>query len=490
MSTEKNYFSYHIFYFPFKWNVECSHEMNLSEQIDINRIELTTSGDWERTIHPVGEDAMNLYNEKNYYYKFVHRILYDNKNKESMMIHLERREPQDATKEVRYVIKTKKRETPYSLKVEAINLNLYATGVGFLSFYLGNDKENQSSPDDILYINQFGRRIMPPFFADIVNRCETAEYIQIEGLGEDTAFHENFNYTVEDAWKPASFITELIKEAAPNISFEPVIDDRMFVTCWYKNDKLCKSYMGCLDKFMREGSDNNFWYRFMFVDSDSCTCLNDEMRYNLLKKHTYPRWEGRKSLYGCTRYSMMYLADTGAPDYLFTTFETIYARMVELVLMQRASMLRFSEEVTKVSYLSNKEIEVISKRVSSLYKEYIHFVNQIYFREVTAQEQGIELYDMLQKNLQMEEYVKDLDEEIGELHQYISLMDDRDRNKKATLLNNLATFFLPISVITGFWGMNKIYDVIGATDFEWQVVTLIVGALVALCFIYNRKRKL
>ena len=133
---------------------------------------------------------------------------------------------------------------------------------------------------------------------------------------------------------------------------------------------------------------------------------------------------------------------------------------------------------------------MISKRISSLYKEYIHFVNQIYFREVTAQDQGIELYDMLQKNLKMEDYVKDLDGEIGELHQYVSLMDDRDRNKKATLLNNLATLFLPVSVITGFWGMNEVCSVVKVSGFGWQLVTLIAGILFALCFIYSKKRRL
>ena len=60
--------------------------------------------------------------------------------------------------------------------------------------------------------------------------------------------------------------------------------------------------------------------------------------------------------------------------------------MAELVLVQRASMLRFSGEITKVSQLSNQDVEAVSKRVSSLYKEYIRFVNQIYFREITAQE--------------------------------------------------------------------------------------------------------
>lgn len=488
MSTKEKYYSYHIFYFPFKWNVDDLHDVNFSDQIDMNRIVFSKSGKWERVTSAVGTDAINLYNEKNYYYKFVHKVLYDTKSDENLICHFERQGLQETDHEVRYLIKIKNREQPYSLKVDSINLNLYATGVGFLSFYLGNDKEDQSFPNDILFINQYGRRIMPPFFADIVYRSETAEFLEIKGL--DNCYREEFNYKLEDTWKPASFITTLIKEVATNISFIPVVDDRMFVVSWYKNDNLCKAFKGRLRQFMENGEGNDFWYRFLFVDGENCMCQNAEMKNELLQKHTYPRWENWGSLYGTTRYSMVLLANNDAPDYLFTYFETIYARMAELVLMQRASMLRFSEEVTKVSYLSHKETEVISKRISSLYKEYIHFVNQIYFREVTAQEQGIELYEMLQQNLKMEDYVKDLDGEIGELHQYVSLMDDRDRNKKATLLNNLATVFLPVSIITGFWGMNKIHEVIEVPGFVWQVVSLLAGILFALCFIYNKKRRL
>ena len=90
---------------------------------------------------------------------------------------------------------------------------------------------------------------------------------------------------------------------------------------------------------------------------------------------------------------------------------------------------------------------------------------------------------------------KDLDGEIEELHQYISLMEDRERNKKASLLNDIATLFLPITVITGFWGMNQISEVMEengelSTGFIIQSLLLIIGTLCAICIIYKRKRKL
>lgn len=495
--TKERYTSYHIFYFPFKWKIAHTRNQNFSDETDLSKIQINPDGNWKRIIE--AEDAVNLYNEKNYFYPFVHKVLYDTDEKECLIMHFEHQSPQHS--DVRYRIKVKHREQPYVLKVEAINLNLYATGVGFLSFYLGNEKDSgQDKASDILNINQYGRRIMPPFFADIVNRTETAEYIELSGM--DTPLCETFKYTVKDAWKPAFFITHLIQKLSPNLKFSPLIDDRMFVMTWYINEDQKKLFSGKLNAYLANNMNesynpnkygDDFWYRFLFIDGESCTCQNEEMRLGLLKKHTYPRWENWGSLYGVTRYSMVFLAGSSTPDFLFTTFESIYARMAELVLMQRVSMLRFSEEVTKVSYLSHKETEAISKRISSLYKEYIHFVNQVYFREVTAQDQGIELYNMLQQNLRVDEYVTALDGEIGELHQYVSLMDDRDRNKKATQLNNLAAVFFPVSIVIGFWGMNIPNDLLeGNSGLIGHLISLIGGILVGigLSFIANKKSRL
>lgn len=492
-------YSGHIFYFPFKWKIKDQSGNTLTEQIDLDKICYKPGTNWLRGSMPTLEDQVVMYNEKNFFYKFVHHTLYDMDDQDSLVRHFERKETQLSENEVFYLIKKKDREQPYKLRVNAININFYATGVGFLSFYLRNEIEEQSGPDDVLSINQYGRRIMPPFYGDIEAHIETAEYLRIEGLNERD-YQEDFkSYSFGDTWKPASIITDLVEELATNIIIEPVVDDRMFVLSWYMNDALCTRYKGCLEKFMAEDMNEeeqqykDFWYRFLYVDGSFCTCQNDEMKKDLLIKHTYPRWEKESSLYGVSRYSMVYLTNHKAPgeEHLLATFETIYARMVELVLMQRASMLRFSAEVTKVSHLSNRKVDEISIYISSLYKEYIRFVNQVYFREVTAQDQGIELYEMLQKSLKMEEYVKDLDGEIEELHQYVSLMDDRDRNRKATSLNNIAIFFLPFSVITGFWGMNKVFDIFGE-DSGWgvQVIMLIAGVMIAMFLIYDRKRQL
>lgn len=499
--------SYHIFYYPFTWRLEDHGDDVLSSQVNLGNLCIKKNSEWKRHRNQTDDDKIVLFNEKNYFFQFVHGVLYDDKNdsKPHLMHHYER-DVQDA----RYELQVRLPETVdirYSLKVDAVNLNLYSTGVGLLSFYLHNDngvcfegKDGNWEPrridsPDVLRINQFGRRIMPPFYADIEYRGELAKYIEIKGLPgfDDKSLYEDFrSYTINDSWKPACFVTALLEDLATNLETSPVIDDRMYVMSWYKNGDVLEQV--CRDTVNYEHGDNNhFWYRYVFVDSGDPTCQNGDMRKSLLEQATYKRWQDCGSMYGMSRYSLVLLTNEYVPEYLLVYFRTTYARMVELTLMQRASLLSFSKEVTAVSNLSDFKgtSDRLYGRIRSVYEEYIRFVNQFYYRDVTAQDQGIELYGMLHGVLKMDESVKDLDEDIVELYQYISMVDDNERNKKADTLNWIMGFFAPASLVAGIWGMNEMCDVYTSGTF-WPQMALIVGVsvFVMLClWINNRKTR-
>lgn len=485
-------YSCHIFFFPFKWELNGKENAPLSEKVDLNSIPVNPHSCWKRVPEPPNSDeAASLYTEKNYYYPFVHRVMYDSGSDTDIIRHYERIEPR-LSREVRYLIKIAGRNEPYDLEVESMNLNLYATGIGFLSFYLRNTDKKQSSLDDVLRINQYGRRIMPPFYADIQGRSQIGEWLRIEGLSSEYGYEETFgSYTPKDHWKPACFITRLISELSSDIRPEPVIDDRMFVMSWYKNDELSKDFASNQDAYCNPNSGfSSSWYKYLFVDVGDETCQDGEMKTALLKRHTYLRWRKYYSLYGVSRYSFVLLTNSTAPPYLTDYFETIYARMVELVIVQRASMLRFSKEVSDLCSMKNLKVEELSGRAGSLYKEYIRFINQVNFREVSAQDQGIELYTMLRSCLQLEENIRDLDDEIGELHQYVQLAEERERNEKATLLNYMAAILLPVSIVTGFWGMNKMNDVLDDNNgLIWQVVIALIGVAFAVGLVKYKKKK-
>ena len=448
------YISCHNFMFPFRWNVKLSYKDLFSSQIDLSSINFSEDSPWIRHTSPTeGTESENWYNEHNYFYGFTHHALYDSGNDISLLRHFERREPME--RDVTYEIECSGKV--YSLKVRSISLKLYSTGVGVLSFYLLN--KDYSAHDDILNINQFGRRVFPPYLDSINTRELLADKISLEGLdGKADDYSEDFcGYGKDDFNQPAKFIIRLIKDIATNIFIEPVIDDRMFVQCLYMDRELAEGvphygFGGDEDPNFRD-----FWYKFLFVDKDgkNSTCGNRNMRMSLLNESTYDRWQDLGTLYGVSRYSMVCLITSDSDDFVFNYFCSIYARMVELVLVQRASVLRFSDEVTNIS--NNKDVGKYSDNVSSLYMEYIRFINQIHFHEISSQDQGIDLYQKLHLMMDIEPQAKRLEEEIGELYNYVSLQESRDTNKSMTVLTWFASILVPMTVIASIFGMNNIW---------------------------------
>ncbi len=91
-------------------------------------------------------------------------------------------------------------------------------------------------------------------------------------------------------------------------------------------------------------------------------------------------------------------------------------------MLQRATIVVFSGEVARISdKLSNDFSKLYNEKtnISRLYLWYIKFVNRIYFREVTPQEQGIELYTKLQDQMRIGRDVEDLGKELGELNEFV-----------------------------------------------------------------------
>lgn len=472
--------------FPFRWHIESQQKERFGEQIAFRNINIPKSFDnWKRiTEQELPEEKEILYNEKNYFYEFVHNALYDtgdNDNK-NIVRHFERNEPK--YQEVHYIININDKK--YKLNVDAINLNLYSTGVGVLSFYLYN--ELYSDKTDILIINQYGRRVYPPFYTDKMIHQELATEIGFEGL--NGIYREDFQtYGTSDHNQPSRFIQKMIHEVAPNIDITAIIDDRMYTMSWYKNDSLINQL--CENNTY---ANNDWWYQFVFVDGESLTCQDDLMKKDLIDKATYTRWKKYHTLYGMSRYSFLMLTNAGENEkFLYDYFQTQYARMVELILVQKASVLRFSAEVTNISSMDNEKLDdQLREKVRSLYKEYIRFVNQIHFREISAQDQAIELYDMLYETARLKDHVEKLDNEIEELFNYVSLQENNKTNDTMSKLTKIATFFVPATFVAGLFGMNN-HILSEESPFiffnGWFQILMVGLAMIFLYPIFNKNKE-
>jgi len=494
--------SYHVFLFPFRWQHIAENLDDITTKFSLENFENKLcpkpkeKNEWKRRRYELTNGT--TYNEYNYFYDFVREVLYDidenletksNTINNQLIRHYEY-QPADvnqSTEKMFYNIQVENKI--YRLEVDSILLNMYGTGVGVLSFHL----RNRSHPNsiDILKINKFGRRLYPPFFGLPKDNVKTgsqndkpSEYLYEpknneipeaiwiskgeQLIGEMEDWH---NYNCPSNFKYGPFrLPAFIKTLFPKnffsthekenngklIYLRPALDDRMFVVSWYGNKTLIrqlKKINYSVQPYQYNYANDDFWHNYIFIDTWR-TYQNKLKLPKLMEKHTYDRWVDYGTLFGMSRYSMVMLTGENAPAFLIRHLQTMYYKMAEIVLLQRASIISFSDEVTHVSDLVHQDDDKAVAQIEDLYKNYLLFDNKIYFREITTQEQGVEMYDMMQKTMRIREQVEDLKDEISELNQMARLIADKKEHKEMKMHTLLATIFLPAMLISGILGMN------------------------------------
>lgn len=448
MSKETIY-SQHIFLFPFTWEIFKGKysDKNFTSRTNIEYIKKVFSNDWEMQLFTVNEPIH--YNEYIYFFPPVRSALYNTKHKNEVVYNF--RYKQTKPKESKYIIVVN--NTQYTLQIEDIKLRIYKTGIGILSFHLINDTYKQ--PEEILKINNFGRRVYPPYLPlDVVKNHLLAEKLILK-INDSFIIEENFErpytkYPVQISKTIMSLlgykfttISEHLKKG--DIYIQPVIDDRMFTICWYLNSKLTKKLCSkTIDECYGYESDM-FWYRYLFVDGKGLSCKNKTLLSKLIKNHTYARWVDDEILYGITRYSFMVIGNSKSISH------RVYDQLVCLTLVQRASALHFSNEVSRIAVLSKVKLVIA---IRSLYEYHILFMNHLYFREVTADNQGIELYEKLMEQMKILSDINMLDAEIEEVNEYATLIAQESGQKRSNAIAVIGAALVIPTFVTGFFGMN------------------------------------
>jgi hypothetical protein len=356
------------------------------------------------------------------------------------------------------------------LKLISISLRVFDTGVAILSFEVEN--YNYKKMEDILKINEYGRRIYPQFLNDNFELTKVQESFLPNSL-KVNGIEEKFNKYYRDILL-ADFIVKTLgqttwSENTQDIGkhlIQPLLDDRMFVVCWYGDNKYSNIVKN--DTTL----ENDDWYKFVFIDKEKMV-QHSAMQKELIVKSTYARWQNYGTLYGITRYSFVALTDSSdfSKKVLLNHMRTIYFQLITLLLVQRSSIIRFSDEITAISDIDEKNKE--SSKISNLYKNYLRFKNKLYFKEVTAQEQGIELYDKAREIMRIDNDIQDLSSEIMALNSYAYILEEKDEKEQMNKLTRLGTIFLPPTFIAGFFGMNTFSGLDNISGFLFSLITMV-----------------
>ncbi|WP_459978438.1 hypothetical protein [Nautilia lithotrophica] len=431
---EKKLISTHIFILPFL--------INDKEQFK----EIIENNGFKKKDFKI--KSPEYYNEYVYFYKYTRETLYKSFYYEQNLENI---------KDKRYIIKIKdensKFEKTYELEIEDISLRLFDGDIGVLSFHLNN--YDYDDKDDILKINEYGRRIFPQYIDKDNVLAAKNSFLpdEIKIILDKKVYKEDFckfaeTYDVtenENKLLIPNFIKGFIGD-----NIDLILDDRMFVVSFY----MAPNWL--LKDLKDDYINNEWWYKYVFVDGKDKMCQDDEFCAEIIKKSTYPRWRKYGTFWGISRYSFVGI---GNWDLMLTHTKTMYYQMSVLVLLYRSLIISFSKKIQSIIKTNKKEnlnLTQIRKDIKNLYHDYLKFLNGIYFREITPQEQGIELYKKFLEITDIKELVESFDREMEELDNYVDILEEKERNENLEFLSILGAVFIPSSLIVGVLGINGI----------------------------------
>ncbi len=462
-------YSYHTFLFPFRWK-KTGDSTNVKKFERLLRKDKTVC--WEEYDAYEGKipDA-EYYAQVQYFKKDAANIFFDLKDTNVVKTYrLTVNNIHNFSKgNIGYYSITKGKndteKTEYRLRINGIHLSVYEIGVAVLSFELEywGDKYVTSADGktvhkiskhivDVNAINEYGRRINLPYVGDKIHHFLVADKIEIK-IG-DFYEEENYSKTIDDfinkniplsphfIMKPIKnlicnkgVLTTNIEKTKPlrnRMFVEPIIDDRMYVCCLLMDNQLSKSLKNKNESGEYEIFNNETIYKLAFIEN-SLSCPSDKMMPDILKRCIYDRWINWGTIDIITHHSFVRITSDEAIDAVVYPFLTEYVKMAQLAVVQRATLIA----------LENECVFTDTKKISKLQEKYVKAQKEILLDECTVQEQGIEEFNMLRRELFVKERTDSLDKRLKDLYELANLQHDSRQNRWMAALT-VAGIFLAI----------------------------------------------
>lgn len=451
-------YSQHIFIFPFKI-LENKEEKN-------KRVEdlLVRKEEWEE-YSPVEIDSLTLEKEKKNYTKNMLKY-FTKYAKESLFKYGDERN-NDYVMELH---NTKYRDVDYKidmsgkiyiLKLKDIKVKFFDTSVGTLSFVLENNRYKEI--EEVLNINTYGRKLFKAYEGE---ECPT---ITIGNNISEKISDAKINYENDREYLENKIINNFLLKKR----IEPILDDRMYTVCQYLDEEKPN-----LEE--KKSKISKYWYQYLFVDSsDFKTCQNDNMENELIEKSSYKRWGEFGTYFGVTRYSFMIWSqknDFFAENIIFNQLKYIYFQMINILIAQKSSIVYLNEKINDL--LEEKESE---KSENEVYKEYLLYLSKLTFREITCQEQGIELYNLCREQMNIEILNDELNIKVQTLNDRAERENDRKENEFSKKVEKIGVWVAIFSVILGIFGVDSGY----LNDFLKCILENLSGIFIGMVLIVS-----
>ncbi|MCD8187676.1 MAG: hypothetical protein LUD57_03515 [Ruminococcus sp.] len=549
-----NPYSYHTFLFPFIWKTKPEIKLRDFERIfqaGTNWIERK----WE--VMQQGQDISQDEKKKNEWFQNYAAYQYFTTAANNAIFNADGKGIVKC-----YVFNKKngtynihKKDETFILKINQIRLNVYEAGIAIMIFELENYAGRDL--DTVNKINEYGRRINFPYLmeqshtlcADQISVkfddgteitedfLETSKHLQEHIQGDGKVCHCSLNYVM----KPVQDILDggMDNKITSNLShkdkflIEPCIDDRMFVCCMVLDEKFSRELQGiekdgisflndtdvrlkkdegkvidisgeAHDDYMEGWSDektlSSRLYKLLFVEND-LSCQENAMKRELLKDCVYRHWLNSGTIHGVTHHSFVAVCNGEVWDAVINPFLTEYVQIAILTLAQRSVLLMLENEASEISNNFGDETDISQedlKKIERLQEKYVKIQNQILLSEITVQEQGVELYEMLRKQLYIQKNMNDLDGEMNNLRDISNAVNARLERESDAMeenrfkmeeknFNMIGILLSLLALVEPFAMMIMLYGRERYEGIFWFIISMIV--VLGILIYYNRKKR-
>ncbi|MGH8470976.1 MAG: hypothetical protein ACREVJ_00600 [Gammaproteobacteria bacterium] len=267
---------------------------------------------------------------------------------------------------------------------------------------------------------------------------------------------ESVTFSPQDQFSPVVerllgcfFASDIEENDIGERAFETHRDDRLFVNTAYclagpRPESGSEAMEGfrrlfSLALYLDRGSDG--------FDNQQGYAYNRAFAEGALERDAYRRWEGIGTLMGFTDSSNVYMGfgkffrDTIAPTHV----PYIYERMLMLALLYRGTLQYFERRITAAS----EELTVKGYRAETFAKlraDFIFFTNKHWFRELSPQIQGVEIFEKQTSALRLKDHYDLVKEEMERADDYINTLRDQRAGKLQIAAGILALLFVILSL--------------------------------------------
>ena len=451
------------------------------------------------------------YNEFVYFYRYVSDILFSKSSEKPRDFFFLRWDKDLLPLWLRMKYRNGKSEGLLEVRVEDVYLHMHNFGVGILIIELGEEDGGRNLREYIRILN-LARRLYPADVNRDANLSNLGEHdvsvvergecpVQVELVDNRREVLAQHNFVKDNRWALdelnrqiptlSGIITYLLDTRRGKFHFEfaegdywSIVDDRTFIHSFYRlplYEEGSRKFMRGLEKYFNGnvlGEDEEVeqaldcWYQMIHIDQESPSCPNRLLKEKILKKATYRRWINppkssrySSTVYGFSRFSSVMI--TGIKEekvkkdpsdfsrILHAHFHSMYYQMAVLLFFYRGVLLAFSRRSAKIVKLFQRSTRGKGRKLlERLQREFLLFRNRFWFKEVTAQDQGIEMFRIWARRMNIYELMDDVKNEIQELYDFVRYKNEQRMDRLLFILTLIGAILLPITVVTGFLGMN------------------------------------